>query len=88
MSFRKKHLNLLQEKEAQLAELTAQSECKVQMFYSTMDELTELNDRIDEKVSEIDTYLKRLSETKSGLRTARDKNEKIIQNFGKLLCIE
>ena len=88
MSFRKKSLNLLQEKEAQLAELAAQSECKVKVFYSTIDELAELNDRIEEKVSEIDTYLQRLSETKHGLKNAQSKNEKIMKNFEQLLCVE
>lgn len=51
----KKTLDLLQEKEKRLAELTSQSESAVEMVRKTMDNLTSVNDSIKQTVEEIDT---------------------------------
>lgn len=63
----KKTLDLLQEKEKRLAELTSQSESAVEMVRKTMDNLTSVNDSIKQTVEEIDTYVQRLSETRDCL---------------------
>ena len=77
MAFKKtkqEALDLLQEKEKRLAELTEESAYAVQMVQNTIDE--------------IDTYMQRLNDTRSSLSTTHDKNEKIMQNFAKLLCVD
>ena len=43
---------------------------------------------IQTTMDEIDTYMQRLNDTRSSLSTTHDKNEKIMQNFAKLLCVD
>ena len=54
---RQEALDLLQEKEARLAELTLRSETAVQMVRNTIDNLQVVNQDIEATVCEIDTYL-------------------------------
>lgn len=81
-------LDLLQEKEKRLAELTEESAYAVQVVQNTIDNLQAVNCDIQTTMGEIDTYMQRLNETRSGLSTTHDKNEKIMQNFAKLLCVD
>lgn len=85
---RKQALDLLQKKEAHLTELMTRSESALQMVHDTMENLAVVNQDIDSTVSEIDTYLQRLNDTKNSLDLTRNKNQRIMQNFSKLLCIE
>lgn len=91
MAFKKtkqKALDLLQEKEKRLAELTEESAYAVQMVQNTIDNLQAINSDIQTTMDEIDTYMQRLNDTRSSLSTTHDKNEKIMQNFAKLLCVD
>lgn len=91
MAFKKtkqETLDLLQEKEKRLAELTEESAYAVQMVQNTIDNLQAVNSDIQTTMDEIDTYMQRLSDTRSSLSTTHDKNEKIMQNFAKLLCVD
>ena len=54
---RQEALDLLQEKEARLAELALRSETAVQMVRNTIDNLQVVNQDIEATVCEIDTYL-------------------------------
>lgn len=54
---RQETLDLLQEKEARLAELALRSETAVQMVRNTIDNLQVVNQDIEATVCEIDTYL-------------------------------
>lgn len=81
-------LDLLQEKEKRLAELTEESAYAVQMVQNTIDNLQAVNSDIQTTMDEIDTYMQRLNDTRSSLSTTHDKNEKIMQNFAKLLCVD
>ena len=83
-----KALDLLQEKEKRLAELTEESAYAVQMVQNTIDNLQAVNSDIQTTMDEIDTYMQRLNDTRSSLSTTHDKNEKIMQNFAKLLCVD
>ena len=88
MAFKKtkqEALDLLQEKEKRLAELTEESAYAVQ---NTIDNLQAVNSDIQTTMDEIDTYMQRLNDTRSSLSTTHDKNEKIMQNFAKLLCVD
>ena len=89
MAFKKtkqEALDLLQEK--RLAELTEESAYAVQMVQNTIDNLQAVNSDIQTTMDEIDTYMQRLNDTRSSLSTTHDKNEKIMQNFAKLLCVD
>ena len=91
MAFKKtkqEALDLLQEKEQRLAELTEESAYAVQMVQNTIDNLQAVNSDIQTTMDEIDTYMQRLNDTRSSLSTTHDKNEKIMQNFAKLLCVD
>ena len=91
MAFKKtkqEELDLLQEKEKRLAELTEESAYAVQMVQNTIDNLRAVNSDIQTTMDEIDTYMQRLNDTRSSLSTTHDKNEKIMQNFAKLLCVD
>ena len=78
----------VQEKEKRLAELTEESAYAVQMVQNTIDNLQAVNSDIQTTMDEIDTYMQRLNDTRSSLSTTHDKNEKIMQNFAKLLCVD
>lgn len=91
MAFKKtkqEALDLLQEKEKRLAEFTEESAYAVQMVQNTIDNLQAVNSDIQTTMDEIDTYMQRLNDTRSSLSTTHDKNEKIMQNFAKLLCVD
>ena len=60
----------------------------VQMVQNTIDNLQAVNSDIQTTMDEIDTYMQRLNDTRSSLSTTHDKNEKIMQNFAKLLCVD
>ena len=81
-------MDLLQEKEKRLAELTEESAYAVQMVQNTIDNLQAVNSDIQTTMDEIDTYVQRLNDTRSSLSTTHDKKEKIMQNFAKLLCVD
>ena len=85
---RQEALDLLQEKEARLAELALRSETAVQMVRNTIDNLQVVNQDIEATVCEIDTYLQRLNETRANLDSTYGKNQKIMQNFSQLLCLD
>lgn len=85
---RQEALDLLQTKEARLAELIDESETAVQMVRDTIDSLSAVNQDIEATIGEINTYLQRLNETKSSLDSTHSRNAKIMQNFTKLLCVE
>lgn len=89
MVFKKKEsMDLLQEKEARLAELSLRSDSAVQMVQSTINNLAIVNQDIEETMGEIDTYLQRLNETRASLDSTHGKNQKVMQNFSQLLCLD
>lgn len=89
MVFKKKEaMDLLQEKEVRLAELSLRSDSAVQMVQSTINNLAIVNQDIEEAMSEIDTYLQRLNETRASLDSTHGKNQKVMQNFSQLLCLD
>lgn len=81
-------MDLLQEKEAQLALQTKRSELAVQSVKKSIDDLEQVNGDIQKAMEEIDTYLLRLTDTRKGLAATRNKNERVMQNFSKLLCLD
>lgn len=85
---KKEEMDLLQEKEARLAELSLRSDSAVQMVRSTINNLAVVNQDIEEAMSEIDTYLQRLKETRTSLDATHGKNQKVMQNFSQLLCLD
>lgn len=80
--------DLLAEKERKLAELNARSENAVTMVQRTIENLAAVNGNIQSTMEEIDTYMQRLTTTRNSLESTHTKNEKIMQNFSKLLGIE
>ena len=80
--------DVLAQKEAKLASLNAQSETAIQLVQSTINGLEAVNSEIEQTMAEINDHQKRLAETYEGLDATRNKNQRIMQNFKSLLCIE
>ena len=80
--------DVLQVKEAALASLQQESDHALTMVRMTIDNLEAVNEDIRKTREEIDTYMSRLTATRDGLSDTFAKNEQIMQNFKKLLCVE
>lgn len=84
----KKKVDVLQAKKAELAEYSAQFDNAVGVVTTAVQNLNQLNEKISEKIKEIDDYQTELSKTRDGLNATKSKNEQVIKNFNALLCIE
>lgn len=80
--------SILEQKEAELVDLTVQSTSAIQLVQSTIDGLNETNAQIQAKIEEIDAIQKRFTDTRDGLEATYNKNERIMKNFKSLLCAE
>lgn len=80
--------DLLQEKEARLAMQIVRSELAVQTVQKSIDDLDKVNEDIKAEILAIDAYLMRFSDIRKGLAATRNKNERVMQNFSKLLCLD
>lgn len=85
---RKHTLDLIQEKEARLSLLEDRSSMAIQLVQQTVSDLDTVNQEIAETVDEINEYISRLADTRDGLDVTRNRNQKIMQNFEKLLCVD
>ena len=81
-------LDLIQEKEARLCSLKDKSSMAIQLVQQTVSDLDTVNQEIAETVDEINEYISRLADTRDGLDVTRNRNQKIMQNFEKLLCVD
>ena len=81
-------LDLIQEKEARLSSLKDKSSMAIQLVQQTVFDLDTVNQEIAETVDEINEYISRLADTRDGLDVTRNRNQKIMQNFEKLLCVD
>jgi len=84
----KKKVDVLQAKQAELAEYSAQFNNAVGVVTTAVQNLNQLNEKIYEKIKEIDDYQNELAKTRDGLNATKSKNEQVIKNFNALLCIE
>ena len=78
----------LAQKEAQLATLNAQSDDALRIVRMTIDGLKSVDQEICTTIAEIEEMQARMSSTKAGLETRRNKNQQIMHNFKSLLCEE
>lgn len=91
MGFRKNRtpvpatLDLLQEKQNEVARLARQANEAVDIVTRTMNELEGINQQIDSDLAEIDAYTKELAVTRAAMSKQRKNNTAIIANFAKLL---
>lgn len=80
--------SILEQKEAELVALNVQSASAIQLVQNTIDGLSETNAQIQAKIEEIDAIQKRFSDARGGLEATYSKNERIMQNFKTMLCVE
>lgn len=80
--------DVLTQKEAKLVALNEQSDAAIRLVQATVTGLETVNGEIEATMAEINEYQKRLAETYEGLGVTRNKNQRIMQNFKNLLCIE
>lgn len=89
MAFGKKAtLDILQAKQTQLNNYTAQFDSAVALVNITIGNLGEINRGIEETIKEIEDYQSELEATRTGLSDAKSKNDKVIANFKALLCAD
>ena len=84
----KKTVDVLQRKKEELAAYSEQFDIAVGVVTSTVQNLNKLNEKITEKIQEIDDYQAELLKTRDGLSATKTKNEQVIKNFNALLCVE
>lgn len=80
--------NILEQKEAELVSLNMQSASAVQLVQNTIDGLDRTNSQIKEKIDEIEMIQRQFSDIQSGLESTYNRNNKIMQNFKAMLCID
>ena len=85
---RKKTTDVLAEKVSKLNELKTQADFAVGIVTSTISGLELINQELDDTISEIDTYVAQLNETRESMNKNRKYNTAIIANFSKLLEVE
>jgi hypothetical protein len=78
----------LAEKVSKLNELKTQADFAVGIVTSTISGLELINQELDDTISEIDTYVAQLNETRESMNKNRKYNTAIIANFSKLLEVE
>lgn len=85
MSFWQRGKDEIERKNEELDYYTTQFDVAVRIITSTIDQLTDAITGIDQTIEEITDYQDRLESTKSGLQSAKEKNQRVIQNFQALL---
>ena len=60
----------------------------IQLVHQAVSDLGTVNQEIAETVDEINEYISRLADTRDGLDVTRNRNQKIMQNFEKLLGVD
>lgn len=85
---KKKAVDVLQTKKAELNAYIVQFDNAVSIVNNTVNSLEKISDGIKDKIQEIDDYQSELAKTREGLDNARIKNDKVIRNFKALLCVE
>lgn len=80
--------NILEQKEAELVSLNMQSVSAVQLVQNTIDGLDRTNSQIKEKIDEIELIQRQFSDIQSGLESTFNRNNKIMQNFKAMPCID
>ena len=78
-------VDVLKQKQSELNTYVSQATAAISLVTDTISSLGAINERIDERIKEIDEYVGGLMSTKTGLAEAHSKNERIIKNFSALL---
>lgn len=78
-------VDVLKQKQSELNTYVGQATAAISLVTETISSLGAINERIDERIKEIDEYVDGLMSTKNGLAEAQSKNARIIQNFSALL---
>lgn len=80
-----KQRDILSKKLAELDKCNTQFDAAVSMITGTITKLSSINSSIDEKVKEIEDYREQLANARTGLLSAKTRNDGIIRNFSALL---
>ena len=81
-----KKMDILARKRAALEQSVTNYDNAISLVTNTISNLSNLSKAIENQIVEIDTYVADLAATKSGLIAIRDQNNRVAQNFAKLLC--
>jgi len=82
-----KNKNILKEKELKAKRLARKADKAVDLVTRTITGLEQINQQIEDSLSEIDTYSENLAKTRENMIQQRSNNSAIIENFSKLLRV-
>ena len=77
--------NIIAQQQAKLRKLQKKSSSALNLVTSTINNLSIVNDRIDQTIYEIEETKAQLNDTKIKLKETRDMNSMIVANFKNLI---
>lgn len=77
--------DIITKKEQELKELQASSEAALDIVTSTIKNLDDVNEKIDEKISEIHEMREKLDKTETSLVETKTRNDRISSKFRALI---
>ena len=79
--------DILTEKQQRLDLAVQRYDSAVAVVTNTISSLSALSQDIAQQIADIDTYVASLNDTRAELELARNRTNKVSQNFAQLLCI-
>lgn len=80
--------DILHQEKQKLKRYVQMADDAIQIVTSTISNLEAINSGIMQRTQEIEEYQRELTETKTGLENARQRNERVIKNFNALLGVK
>jgi prefoldin subunit 5 len=71
--------------DVEVAELEKKAENVLNVFKSTVEELSEVNKTIDDNIATVDTHIKSLTDTSARLAKNKEANQKVIDKINEFL---
>lgn len=81
----KKKMDIIDQKKLELDTYVAQYNSAISIVTSTIEDLGTISQRMADKIGEIEAYQRDLDATKAGLAEAKAKNDRVMENFKRLV---
>lgn len=81
----KKKMDIIDQKKLELNTYVAQYNNAISIVTSTIEDLGTISQRMADKIGEIEAYQRDLDATKAGLAEAKAKNDRVMENFKRLV---
>ena len=81
----KKKMDIIDQKRLELNTYVAQYNSAISLITGTIDSLGSISQNMADKIGEIAAYQRDLDATKAGLAEAKAKNDRVMENFKRLV---